>query len=124
METSLRKHMQTVIRIAVTSKNLKGTYVKALKDAAKGGMMAGTELASRATTSAPVEALREDNRELRRKIGETKRLLEEMRTANEELKNKIRGLSGNIPLPLSTTSRQREETEKRGNRLSQETEGT
>lgn len=40
VEASLRDSMQNVLSIATTSKNLKGTYVKALKGSAQAGMLA------------------------------------------------------------------------------------
>lgn len=54
VESRLRGQLRRVIHIAITSKNLKGTYVKALKEAATEAMQAGTELAARVTTQSRI----------------------------------------------------------------------
>lgn len=116
VKSVMREHLQTVVRIATTSNNLRGTFVKALKDAATGAMMSGSELAKRATTSA--QGQDEENtrqiKELRRQREATMREVEEWKSAYEELKNKSEMQSGNMPPPTGTTTRQREEAEKRG----------
>jgi len=88
----------TVQKVALSSSNLKGTFVKYLNSAAK--RISASEQLSSLTTSEEVIKLERENASLRAENSSFKETISCLQSDVEDIKNELRGMAGKPPPPI------------------------